>query len=400
MTDVYEAERLTWEPADIEWLAETAKSFKETEHPRGADGRFISLGDAVVLPDGTKGTATDFTGSGRVKIRTPKGETLVVDAKQIHQSKETTISGMRRAGLEDRQRLKIPPAWTDVLVSDAHDARILAVGRDAAGREQRRYSAAHNEAQADKKFARIRDLHHSLPELDDDLVDDAHSSDAAAAVMLIRRTGLRPGSTTDTKAAKQAYGATTLEARHVTVTPEGDVHLKFTGKDGVNLDLEFHDPVLADVLRPRVAAAPNPRARLFQTSDQQARDYLQARLPGYKLKDLRTYVGTAEAYRFVSTQPMATDEKSLTSLKRETAKRVSSILGNTPKIALDAYIDPTVFLSASTADFLAVTKSLLLSPIDVLDHAAAELYERSAYIPDTGQLSIDPFPDPENDDPS
>ena len=52
--------------------------------------------------------------------------------------------------------LHLPSAWTDVTVATDPKAKVVAVGKDKAGRWQYRYSAKHVEEKVRKKFQRIK----------------------------------------------------------------------------------------------------------------------------------------------------------------------------------------------------------------------------------------------------
>lgn len=65
---------------------------------------------------------------------------------------------------------------------------------------------------------------------------DPKISEPAKLAALIMSTGIRPGSESDTGAKVKAYGATTLEGRHVVTDSEGNTRLQFVGKKGVNID--------------------------------------------------------------------------------------------------------------------------------------------------------------------
>ena len=56
------------------------------------------------------------------------------------------------------ERLKIPPAWTDVKFSADPNSDLLATGKDSKGRPQAIYSEAFTKTQAEAKFARIYEL--------------------------------------------------------------------------------------------------------------------------------------------------------------------------------------------------------------------------------------------------
>jgi DNA topoisomerase-1 len=163
----------------------------------------------------------------------------------------------------------------------------------------------------------------------------------ALVALLIRRMGLRPGSDTDTKAEKKAYGATNLKASHIK-TGGGKVRASFTGKKGVALDLELDDPELAGLLEDR-RKGKGGEDRLLDTDERKLRAYMGRVAPGVKPKDLRTYLGTATAMDLVASMPVPKTEREYKSRRKEVATKVSRLLGNTPTVALASYISPSVF---------------------------------------------------------
>lgn len=249
--------------------------------------------------------------------------------------------------LPDHAPKNIPPAWREVVVATDPDADLLVKGIDAKGRTQSVYSDNHTMRAAAAKFARVNELRAKQDEIDDEIARDLTSTDkatreAAAALRLIRATGLRPGGEGDTGAEKQAYGATTLEGRHVK-TSGGNVRLQFTGKKGVDLDIPVLDKGVAADLKARKLAA-GAKGKVFDTDAAALRDYTAGKDGGgFKPKDFRTAKGTSEAIAKIKKTPTPKDEKEYKKAVREVAKHVSEKLGNTPAIALQSYIDPTVF---------------------------------------------------------
>ena len=245
-------------------------------------------------------------------------------------------------------KLGIPPAWTGVHVSRDPKSALQAVGLDAKGRVQRVYSQEFMATNAAKKFARNKELLAKQEKVFSQNRENLKSHDSttrenAACMSLIMATGIRPGSSADTKAAKQAYGATTLEGRHVVIDGDG-VRLKFTGKKGVALDIPVSDRAVAAMLRERKAAAGNT-GKLFGTDAGRLRDYSHSLTGGsFKPKDFRTLVGTRTALDAIGSNPIrAGSLKEFKMRVREVAMRVSQRLGNTPAIALQSYINPFVF---------------------------------------------------------
>lgn len=264
------------------------------------------------------------------------------------------------AGPGDTARLKalkIPPAWTNVLLNEDPTAELQAVGTDVKGRRQYRYSAEHSQAAAAEKFSRLKEFDAALPALRARLAADLDNKrlapaerEAAAALYLIDKTAFRVGSDAETGGDKKAYGATTLLASHAEVS--GDTtRFSFTGKKGVQIDKSVTDARLARLVSPRLATG----GRLFKTTDGAVRDYLHSRGGDFKVKDFRTWHGTATALREIAKMPVPKTSAALVKAQRQVVKTVARHLGNTPAVAKSSYIDPAVW-SPWTAQLMRVTK--------------------------------------------
>ena len=249
---------------------------------------------------------------------------------------------------EHAKALGIPPAWTNVLVAPGPEHDLQAIGEDSKGRVQRIYSDAATERAANEKFSRNTELLEKQPYVfrqNEENLQHANPQvrENAAAMKLIQQTGIRPGSDTDTGAEKQAYGATTLEGRHVTVDGDGNVRLQFVGKKGVDLDIPVEDKATAQMLIDRKAAA-GDNGKLFDTDDAKLRDYSHTLDGGgFKPKDFRTLKGTSSAMEEVKKMPVPTDANEYKKSVNKVGDAVSKKLGNTRVIALQSYINPSVF---------------------------------------------------------
>lgn len=258
-------------------------------------------------------------------------------------------TGDGKAAPEHIQKLGIPPAWTNVFVNKDPEGDMMARGNDTKGRLQVRYSDNHNMRAAADKFGRVSELRAKRAEIFKEVAKDAKSDDPqtkenAECLRLVMSTGIRPGSDRDTKAEKQAYGATTLKGEHV-VVKGSEVRLRFTGKKGVDLDLPVADRDVAAMLRERAKAA-GKDGKLFETDAETLRDYSKSKDGGgFKTKDHRTALGTETAVSVVKDHPPPATMKEYKMAIKEVATKVSEVLGNTPAIALKAYIDPNVFAS-------------------------------------------------------
>jgi DNA topoisomerase-1 len=294
-------------------------TFREAEHPREPDGQFAPKGQGSTTkapaapkaaPKWTKAGGGDFTPAEHARLRA----------------------------------LKVPPAWTSVKLYPEHSA-IQVTGVDVKGRTQRKYSAEHSEKAAAEKFARLKSFNAVVGTIVTSASSDMNNSrlapvtrDAAAVVKLIALTGFRIGSERDTGADKQAYGASTLKPEHVKVKGN-DITFAFTGKKGVEQGKTITDAGLAKYIRSR-----RGQEKLFNASPMAIRSYLKSRGgTEFKPKDFRTWNGTNAALKVISTMPVPKNEKEFARQRLEVGKAVAKHLGNTPIVALAAYIDPAVF---------------------------------------------------------
>lgn len=172
---------------------------------------------------------------------------------------------------------------------------------------------------------------------------DKSISEPAHVMFLIDETGIRPGSLKETGAKVKAYGATTLEGRHIVETENG-VRLQFVGKKGVNIDLPVNNSRLALMLHQRKALVGDD-GRLFSASDSDLRSYTKTLDGGgFKPKDFRTLKGTQTALDLTKGMSRFNNMSEYKKTVMGVAKKVSQVLGNTPSIALKSYINPFVFL--------------------------------------------------------
>jgi len=249
---------------------------------------------------------------------------------------------------EHIKALKLPPAWTGVRINHDPHADLLAIGKDAKNRDQYVYSPRFAASQAALKFDRINELNDKFDEVKDqnkrsqqskDPVVNDHG-DCMAAVM---HMGIRPGSDDDTGAEKKAYGASTLEGRHV-VVKDGQVRLQFVGKKGISLDLPVEDPELAEMFKNRAKKAGETGKLFGNVTDKSLLNYAHSLDGGgYKTKDFRTLKGTRTAYALVENFQVPKNEREYKKAVHAVAVHVSKHLGNTPAVALSAYISPVVF---------------------------------------------------------
>lgn len=309
------------------------------------------------VPSGTSGqTATKPAKKKSTKPATGKGKTAAKPAAKPRRTQATegklVAAKVTKEGIKlpvgrevpaHLKKLRIPPAWKNVRVNLDPEASVIATGFDAKGRKQSVYSDSHHMRQAAAKFKRISNLKRDFDKLKERNKKHMQAgNEAAAALAVIMATGIRPGSTRDTKADVQAYGATTLQSKHVKVNEDGTVTLNFVGKKGVEQSIHIADLELSKIIKQRKSDLPD--TRLFNTTYEELLDHTRRVSGGkYKPKDFRTLLASTEAGKMVANMDCCQTEKDYKKAVREVAKMVSSKLGNTPTVALQSYIDPTVF---------------------------------------------------------
>lgn len=279
---------------------------------------------------------------------------LAATAKSRPETQKTWLrKGMVDAGdrssLPDHiKALKLPPGWKKLQYNPDPQANLIAIGLDQKNRDQYVYSEKFISVNQAMKFARIREMDDKFESMLDQTRHDQKSENRSRAehalvAELIFSTGIRPGSNEDTGAEKKAYGATTLQARHL-VEDENGLSLQFTGKKGVDLNIPITDESLKQKLLAR-AKSLSPDDKLFSVSDSSLRDYVKTLDGGsFKTKDLRTSKAGRLARSFIASMDLPKTEKEYKSAVLTVARYVAKKLGNTPQICLVSYIDPLIWI--------------------------------------------------------
>ena len=263
------------------------------------------------------------------------------------------------ADLKRIRALRLPPAWTEVSIATTAVAPLQAIGRDAAGRWQYRYSPRFVERQEQQKYRRLVAFARALPKLRERIDRDLRRKELDRERVL--GAILRVLSTCFMRAGSQfyadehgAYGIATLLKRHVTV--KGDlVVFDYTGKFHKPQHRELRDRRVARVVRALIREAPGKA--LFQYRDAEGwvdvrrrhiNQYIKEVMgERFSAKDFRTWAGTLICASALARAGVDPDEpKRVRKAKVVTAvKETAARLGNTPAICRGSYIYPSVLSS-------------------------------------------------------
>lgn len=252
-------------------------------------------------------------------------------------------------------RLALPPAWHDVWISPDPEAKIQAVGIDAAGRTQYRYSQVWTERRAQEKFAHVPGFAHALPglrahvaaALGADGDEPTRDRVLAAAVRLLDLGFFRVGSERYAR-DNETYGLTTLERRHVRV--EGDVvHFDYVAKEHLHRVVAVTDAAVAQLVRrllhrddehPGLLAWQLPDGGWQQVHSAHVNSWIHATSGiDATAKQFRTWAGTVLAAAALGGAEHGERSRSAVVAAMRATSR---LLGNTPAVARASYVHPGV----------------------------------------------------------
>jgi DNA topoisomerase-1 len=255
------------------------------------------------------------------------------------------------AELERIRQLAIPPAWSDVSISDKSRARVQATGRDSRGRLQYRYHPAFRRSRDAQKFAGLVEFGRLLPRLrrrvDRDLRRRGLPRDKvlAGVVAILEATRIRIGNR-EYAEANHSYGLTTLLPQQVMV--DGDTaRFVFRGKSGRRHRVVLEDARLAHFVA-RCRSTPGYELFQYEAPDgswepvrsDDVNAYLrEATGADFTAKSIRTWSASVLALQLLRS---GRREPSSRSAVGRAIQVVADALGNTATVSRSAYVHPDV----------------------------------------------------------
>jgi DNA topoisomerase-1 len=259
----------------------------------------------------------------------------------------------RESDLARIASLVVPPAWTDVWISDNPRGHLQATGKDARGRKQYRYHPSWVAERDSNKYASLADFARALPRIRRAVVRDLrrpalHKERVLAAVVrLIDRAFIRVGGERYRR-ENGSFGVTTLRNRHVREAGDAIV-LDFRGKSGKRHTIRIDDDRVVRVIRRCLEL---PGDVLFQYQDGgAARSICAGDVNAYlrdiagtdvTSKDFRTWGGTVRAANHLWGAERVEGRTATRAKLREAVKAASLALGNTPAVCRKSYIHPRI----------------------------------------------------------
>jgi DNA topoisomerase I len=305
-----------------------------------------------------------------------------------------------RATLDWIRSLAIPPAWTDIWICSARNGHLQATGRDARGRKQYRYHPRWRAQRDEAKYDRLLDFGKALPRMRRRVARDLRRPGLprervlAAVVWLLERTGVRVGNEEYARDNK-SFGLTTLRDRHARVGSKR-IRFRFRAKGGKAGEVEISDARLARIVS-RCQDLPGQElfayldeageVRSVESSD--VNDYVRE-ISGHEFtaKDFRTWAATVLAMRALAAQEPSTSDAHARRNVVRAMEEVAEWLGNTPAVARNSYVDPSVINAYLEGDALGdrPSEGAVLSLLRRRSRQAARPRGRSA--PGGGSRSV------------
>ncbi len=260
------------------------------------------------------------------------------------------------ADLQRIDKLRIPPAWTDVAVNSAPLGMLQAVGKDAAGRWQYLYHENHTRNQEHKKFKRLVKFAAGLPSMRATVkrhlrqpgIDRERVMGAVLRILLT--CFMRPGSQVYAS-ENGSYGIATLKTKHVKV--KGDtVEFDFPGKSGVQQQRTLKDAQVAKVIRALLKVPGrdvfqyrNGDGELVNVTSRHINEYIKEQMGArFSAKDFRTWAGTLICASALAREGTEVVEKPTVRKRKVVAaiKETAEVLGNTPAVCRSSYVSPAI----------------------------------------------------------
>ncbi|MCG2420274.1 DNA topoisomerase IB [Aequorivita sp. F47161] len=252
--------------------------------------------------------------------------------------------------------LVIPPAWTNVEISENQNADLLVTGRDDKDRKQYIYHPDYITEQNSKKFDRIIDfadqLEHMRRVTGQHLRKRKLNREKAMATMLrlLEAAFFRPGNEAYSK-ENDTYGLTTLRSKHLTIKGD-EIIFSYNGKSGKEQEKHIVDKKLAHIVQQmdtlqgyELFKYIDENNTIVNIKSDDLNNYIHEVMGDeFTAKDFRTWAGTMIAAIALDELGVVAkeDQELLDKNIKEAVNRVSETLGNTPAVARNSYIDPRI----------------------------------------------------------
>ena len=252
------------------------------------------------------------------------------------------------------KELVIPPAWTQVNISNLENGHLQVVGRDEKSRKQYIYHPLWSKIKNETKFFKMTAFGKKLPKIrkqvdtDLDLPGMCKQKVLALIIRLMEETHIRIGN--DYYAQKnKTYGLSTFRTRHVK-TYDDEVKFEFVGKKGKEHSISVQNKKLIKLIN---QCEDIPGWELFKFYDENGEkhtidsgminDYIHD-IAGelFSAKDFRTWAASKIFFETLKELGYIEEEKENKKTILTSFDAAASGLGNTRAVCRSYYVHPKI----------------------------------------------------------
>lgn len=256
------------------------------------------------------------------------------------------------------KQLVIPPAWTEVRITDKANGHLQAYGNDLKGRRQYIYHPMWTKIRNQSKFYKMLSFGKELPRIRKKVKKDIRqhgwpkSKVLALVIRLMEATHIRIGGQQYAR-ENNSYGLASMRKKHVK-HKGSEIVFEFEGKKGIKHQITLEDPKLIRLVN---QCEEIPGWQLFQyyenEQDKQLIDsgmvneYLHD-ISGefFTAKDFRTWSGSLLFFEQMAQLAETMPNEELQSQLNGVLDHVAGALGNTRAVTRNYYVHPAL-ISAS-----------------------------------------------------
>lgn len=255
--------------------------------------------------------------------------------------------------LDRINKLRLPPAWTEVWISSDPKSSIQAIGTDSKGRKQYRYHQKHVEKAEQEKFIRLYDFIRDIPKLekamDRDIKMRPYEKERVIVSMLIlvKELHMRVGKEIYAR-QHRSYGVSSLKKIHLTFDGQ-KMFFRFKGKSNKRLSYSIEDHELLKHLKllmklegDKLFQYIDENDKIRKVTDTDLNQYIQNNMgPEYTAKDFRTYAANMYFVRALLSETKRRVPNNQKKIKKNILKALKSTafyLRHTRAISKKSYV--------------------------------------------------------------
>lgn len=255
--------------------------------------------------------------------------------------------------LDRINKLRLPPAWTEVWISSDPKSSIQAIGTDSKGRKQYRYHEKHVEKAEQEKFIRLYDFIRDIPKLekaiDRDIKMRPYEKERVIVSMLIlvKELHMRVGKEIYAR-QHRSYGVSSLKKIHLTIDGQ-KMLFRFKGKSNKRLSYSIEDHELLKHLKllmklegDKLFQYIDENDKIRKVTDTDLNQYIQNNMgPEYSAKDFRTYAANMYFVRALLSETKRRVPNNQKKIKKNILKALKSTafyLRHTRAISKKSYV--------------------------------------------------------------